>query len=189
MPPQTSYTHSSPTVPSLAIGGVQPRFAFVHACWHMPIVEQGRDGCLAEFLKLGVPTEAVEVFKVPGAFELPLMARKLARSGRYDAVVACALVVDGGIYRHDFVAAAVVNALMTAQLETEVPILSVVLTPHQFQPSVEHRTFFSAHFVEKGAEAARACVETVQALRRVAEPPSQGGQNLLDDDAGTAPMQ
>ncbi len=51
----------------------------------------------------------IDVFKVPGAFELPLHAKKLARTGGYDAIVACALVVDGGIYRHDFVANAVVN--------------------------------------------------------------------------------
>ena len=61
------------------------------------------------------------------------MAQTLAESGRYDAVVCAALVVDGGIYRHDFVAAAVVDGLMQVGLKTSVPILSVSLTPHQFQ--------------------------------------------------------
>jgi 6,7-dimethyl-8-ribityllumazine synthase len=97
----------------------------------------------------------VDVFDVPGAFEMPLLAKRLAVAG-YEAVVAAALVVDGGIYRHDFVAAAVVNGLMQAQLDTGVPMFSVSLTPHHFQPSEAHQRFFAAHFVEKGAEAAQA---------------------------------
>ena len=79
------------------------RYAFVKAGWHAAIVDQA----LAGFCEIIAP-ETVDVFDVPGAFELPLMARDLARSGRYAAVAAAAFVVDGGIYRHDFVAAALV---------------------------------------------------------------------------------
>ncbi|MEK9724074.1 MAG: 6,7-dimethyl-8-ribityllumazine synthase, partial [Rhodospirillaceae bacterium] len=86
-------------------------------------------------------------------------AKTLAGRGGYDAVVGAALVVDGGIYRHDFVASAVVSGMMQAQLATDVPILSAVLTPHQFHETAEHRDFFLAHFDVKGREAARACVE------------------------------
>ena len=89
------------------------RFAFVKANWHADIV----DKALAGFLEL-VPRDDVDVFDVPGAFELPLTARDLAGTGRYAAVVAAALVVDGGIYRHDFVAEAVVNGLMRASLDS-----------------------------------------------------------------------
>ncbi len=70
----------------------------------------------------------VEIFDVPGAYEIPLHAKTLARTGRYSAIVGSAFVVDGGIYRHDFVATAVINGMMQVQLETEVPVLSVVLT-------------------------------------------------------------
>jgi 6,7-dimethyl-8-ribityllumazine synthase len=93
---------------------------------------------------------------VPGAFEMPLLAQKLAKTGDYDAIVAAALVVDGGIYRHDFVAQAVVTGLMEVQLKTEVPVFSVSLTPHHFQPKGEHEAFFTTHFVQKGREAADA---------------------------------
>ena len=103
---------------------------------------------------------------MPGAFEIPLHA-KLARSGRYDAIVACGLVVNGGIYRHDFVGAAVIDALMRVQLDTEVPVMSAVLTPRDFHEHEEHRRFFSEHFVTKGIEVARACLETIAGLRRV----------------------
>ena len=89
------------------------------------------------------------------------LAQRLARSGRFAAVVACALVVDGGIYRHDFVAPAVVDALMRVQLDSGVPVFSVVLTPKDYHEHATHRDFFSRHFVEKGAEAARACHQTL----------------------------
>ena len=104
---------------------------------------------------------------VPGAFEIPLHAKRLASSGRYAAIVGCALVVDGGIYRHDFVAATVVDSLMRVQLETGVPVLSAVLTPHHFHEHVEHRKYFHRHFAIKGTEAAQACVKTIEGLRQV----------------------
>ena len=97
---------------------------------------------------------------------MPLLANKLGKTGTYDAIVAVALVVDGGIYRHDFVAQAVVSGLMQAQLETGVPTFSVSLTPHHFQPTEEHQKFFSDHFVKKGAEAAHA-VRIIAALNKV----------------------
>ena len=113
--------------------------------------------------------DAIDLFEVPGAFEIPLHARKLAQSGRYAAIVACGFVVDGGIYRHEFVADAVIKALMSVQLETGIPVLSAVLTPLHFHEHEEHRRFFTEHFVVKGTEVAQACLQTVQSLRRIDE--------------------
>ena len=136
-----------------------PRVAYVQARWHAAIVDQAlvgfRDVWDAGPLKDGV----VDVFDVPGAFEMPLTAKKLAQSGRYDAVVCAALVVDGGIYRHDFVAQSVVDGLMQVGLETGVPVFSVSLTPHHFQETAAHEGFFKEHFVLKGQEAARAVMQ------------------------------
>ena len=143
------------------------RIAFVQAQWHADIVHQAGDAFLAELERQGIPADTIDVFDVPGAFEIPLHAKRLAQSGRYAAIVGCALVVDGGIYRHEFVATTVVNALMTLQLETGVPILSAVLTPHHFHEHAEHRKYFHRHFAVKGTEAAEACVRTVEGLRRV----------------------
>ncbi len=138
--------------------------AFVQARWHAEIVDRCRLAFLEEIGRLTDDTAIVEVYDVPGAFEIPLQARSLAKTGAYAAVVGAAFVVDGGIYRHDFVAQSVLNGLMQAQLETEVPILSAVLTPHHFQETKEHRGFFFEHFKVKGREAARACV-SVLAMR------------------------
>ena len=140
------------------------RFAFIQSCWHDDIVNQGRDAFLAEMKRHGVARKSIDVLEVPGAFELPLLAKRLAQSGRYAAIVACGFVVNGGIYRHEFVAEAVVSGLMSVQLETNVPVLSVVLTPLNFHDHDDHQRFFAEHFVVKGTQAAQACVQTVAAL-------------------------
>lgn len=131
------------------------RIAFIKARWHADIVDRAYDGFLSE-AETTLPGAEVDVYNVPGAFEMPLLAKKLARTGRYDAVVAAALVVDGGIYRHDFVADAVVKGLMEAQMQTDVPVFSVSLTPHNFQETDLLMDFYRTHFLTKGAEAARA---------------------------------
>ncbi len=128
-----------------------PQFAFIKAGWHADIVDRALDGFWSE-----IPAEQVTVFDVPGAFEMPMLAQKLALTRRYDAIACAALVVDGGIYRHDFVASAVVDGLMRVGLDTQVPVLSVSLTPHQFQETDHHVAIFREHFVQKGKEAAQA---------------------------------
>jgi len=143
------------------------RVAFVQATWHADIVNQARDGFLAEMARHGVARESITVIELPGAFEIPLHAKKLAQSGQFDAIVAGALVVDGGIYRHEFVATAVIQGLMSVQLETGVPVFSAVLTPHHFHAGAEHQQFFSDHFVHKGVEVAQACLRTVTSLRQL----------------------
>lgn len=135
-----------------------PRFAFIKAQWHADIVDRALDG----FLEL-VPSEQVDVFDVPGAFEMPLMAKRLAQSGKYAAIACAAFVVDGGIYRHDFVASAVVDGLMRVGLDTGVPVLSVSLTPHHYQETDHHNAIYREHFVVKGQEAARAAMMTANA--------------------------
>ena len=142
------------------------RFAFVKARWHADIVGRALDG----FTEL-IPAAQVNTYEVPGAFEMPLMAQNLAQTGRYSAVACAALVVDGGIYRHDFVAQAVVDGLMQVGLKTGVPILSVSLTPHHFQETPHHMGIYADHFVIKGREAAQAALgilETQASLRSAA---------------------
>ena len=134
------------------------RYAFVKANWHSDIVDQALTG----FLKL-IPADHVDVFDVPGAFELPLMAQELAKSGQYSAIACAAFVVDGGIYRHDFVAQSVVDGLMRVGLDTGVPVLSVSLTPHNYQETDHHNAIFRAHFLEKGREAAVAALSILEA--------------------------
>ena len=140
--------------------------AFIKAGWHSEIVDRALEGFHAEFARQGHAPERVRVFDVPGAFEIPLHAQTLARTGRFSCVVGAALIVDGGIYRHDFVATTVVSALMQIQLATSIPMMSVLLTPHDFTTK-EREAFFFDHFIKKGEEAARACLQTVESLARL----------------------
>ena len=144
------------------------KIAFIQARWHADIVDQCRVSFIEEIKVRTRATAEIEIFDVPGAYEIPLLAKTMARTGNYGAIVAAALVVDGGIYRHDFVASAVVTGLMQVQIETDVPVLSAVLTPHQFHDSAEHRNFFFEHFKVKGREAAEACLDVIEMRQRLA---------------------
>jgi 6,7-dimethyl-8-ribityllumazine synthase len=146
------------------------RIAFVQACWHKDIVDRCRVSFTAEIAKHGFGEEDIDFFEVPGSLEIPLHALLLADSGRYAAIVAAGFVVNGGIYRHEFVAEAVISGLMRVQLDTKVPVISAVLTPQNFQEHDEHKKFFYDHFVVKGAEAAAACAVTVEKIGRLPSP-------------------
>jgi 6,7-dimethyl-8-ribityllumazine synthase len=144
-----------------------PRIAVICAQWHREIVHRARDSLLAELARNGVGPERVDTYEVPGAFEIPLHAKTLALSGRYAAVVAMGFVVDGGIYRHEFVSSAVIDGLMRVQLDTGVPVISCVLTPKAYHEHDAHQRFFLEHFIVKGTEAARACLQTVASLEKL----------------------
>ena len=167
-------SHSSPSPSSPSPQTVPPtepvrfarphRVAFIQSSWHREIVECCRHAFLKEVAVLGIPEAQVGLFEVPGAYEIPLHAQLLAKTGRYTAIVAAALVVDGGIYRHEFVASTVIDALMQVQLQNEVPIFSAVLTPQQFHEHATHIDFFRQHFAIKGQEVAQACARTLSSL-------------------------
>jgi 6,7-dimethyl-8-ribityllumazine synthase len=142
----------------------ETRIAFIQSCWHRDIVDQAWRAFAEEIAKAGFPSRSIDRFEVPGAFEIPLQAKLLAKTRRYHAIVAAGFVVDGGIYRHEFVADAVIAGLMQVQLETEVPVLSCVLTPQRFHEHAEHQAFFREHFLVKGREVALACLATMRNL-------------------------
>ncbi|MBR0786617.1 6,7-dimethyl-8-ribityllumazine synthase [Bradyrhizobium iriomotense] len=163
-------TQTPPPVPQDPVPA-HPRFAkpqrvaFVQARWHRDVVEEARIAFMKEAEARHLTH--VDVFEVPGSFEIPLHAQVLAKTRRYTAIVAAGLVVDGGIYRHEFVADTVIKALMDVQLRTEVPVFSAVLTPQQFHETEVHYDFFRRHFAIKGVEVAAACAETLHGLERL----------------------
>ncbi len=158
----------SPSATAKPIRFIKPqRIAFVQSCWHRDIVAECRITFLREIEARGVAAAQVDLFEVPGAFEIPLHAQLLAKTRRYTAIVAAGLVVDGGVYRHDFVAGTVINALMDVQLRTEVPVFSAVLTTQQFHEQAAHFDFFRKHFAIKGIEVAEACADTLHGLERL----------------------
>src|SRR5258707_9269692 len=136
------------------------RVAFVQSSWHREVVEECRIAFLAEIEARHITN--VDVFEVPGSFEIPLHAQILAKTRRYTAIVAAGLVIDD-----EYVAETVIKALMDVQLRTEVPVFSAVLTPQQFHETAAHFEFFRKHFATKGVEVAGACANTLLSLERL----------------------
>lgn len=130
------------------------RIAFIQSSWHQDIVNQGKEGFLEKFEALGNSIDYIEFYQLPGAFELPLKCKQTCATQKYDLLIAAGFIVDGGIYRHEFVANAVITGLMNVQLETGIPILSLVLTPKEYDGGKEQNAYFYNHFRLKGHEIA-----------------------------------
>ena len=165
---QTDMQHLSTNAAAPAVPS-STRIAIISANWHDDIVHQARDSAIRRLVELGANAANIQTVELPGAFEIPLMAKKLAESGQFDAVIACALIVNGGIYRHEFVTTAVIDGLMRVQLDTGVPVFSVALTPLNFHDHEEHHSYFFNHFLKKGEEAANACAHTLAQHAQVAK--------------------
>ncbi|MBI1816479.1 MAG: 6,7-dimethyl-8-ribityllumazine synthase [Deltaproteobacteria bacterium] len=146
----------------------EKKIAYVQATWHTDITDRCKQAFVAELATHGYDETGIEFFSTPGSLEIPLMAKKLAKTGRFAAVCASGFVIDGGVYRHEFVAQAVLQGIMQTSLETEVPILSAVLTPHDFHEHAVHQDFFREHMATKGRELADACVSIIEKLAAVA---------------------
>ncbi len=138
------------------------RVAFVQSAWHREVIEQCRLAFLAEIEERGIERARIDLFEVPGSFEIPLHVQLLAKTRRYTAIVAAGLVVDD-----EYIAETVIRALMEVQLRTEVPVFSAVLTPQQFHETAAHFDFFRKHFATKGVEVAEACANTLLSLERL----------------------
>src|SRR3954471_3073448 len=91
-----------PPAPSYPRFARPQRVAFVQSAWHRDVVEECRIAFLDEIEARHITRASVDLFEVPGSFEIPLHAQILAKTRRYTAIVAAGLVVDGGIYRHEF---------------------------------------------------------------------------------------
>ena len=157
---------NSPEAPDLPPAPVHPRFvklqrvAFVQSSWHREMIEECRLAFLSEIEARNITH--IDVFEVPGSFEIPLHVQLIAKTRRYTAIVAAGLVIDD-----EYVAETVIKALMDVQLRTEVPVFSAVLTPQQFHESAVQYEFFRKHFAIKGVEVAEACALTLHSLERL----------------------
>ncbi|PZQ43686.1 MAG: 6,7-dimethyl-8-ribityllumazine synthase [Micavibrio aeruginosavorus] len=143
------------------------RVAFIQAGWHGDIIEQGRMTFIEDMIAAGFPESNIDIYDVPGSLEIPLQAQLLAKSGKYNAILCGGFIINGGIYHHEYVNHAVIDALVRVSLDTEVPVLSMVLTPLNFHESEPHHAFFFEHFKLKGRELAAACIKTLENMRNL----------------------
>ena len=141
---------------------MKAKIAVLAAMWHTRIVESAERAFVEDMHRRGGSPAQIDIIKVPGALEIPL-AGKMALENGYDVAVGIAFVVDGQIYRHEFVAQAVVQGLVDVALATGKPFLSVVLTPQSYsEHSGVYEEMYVQHMVEKGREAAGACERMLQ---------------------------
>ncbi len=132
------------------------KIAVISASWSKDIVEAAEASFIKTMEDAGFPAGHIDVFKAPGSLEIPLMGQSLLEGG-YDMAVGIGFIVNGGIYRHEFVAQAVVDGIVNTSLKTGKPFLSVCISPITFTEGNEHHEeFFKNHFVIKGQEAAHA---------------------------------
>jgi 6,7-dimethyl-8-ribityllumazine synthase len=142
------------------------RLALVVARFNEDITSRLREGALAALRAAGVADGEAVVFEVPGAFELPLAARTAARSGRFDAVVCLGCVIRGATPHFEYVSSAATQGVLSAMLETGVPMAFGVLTTNSHAEAVERVPDGPAN---KGWEAAAAALEMARLLPRIAD--------------------
>ncbi len=144
------------------------KIAFIQANWHSDIVGECRKAFIDNMKAAGVINQRIDVFDVPGSLEIPLQAKKLIETGKYAIIVCAGMIINGGIYHHEYVNHAVLDGMMRVQLDTGVPVLSAVLTPLNFREGNEaHEKFFFDHFKIKGEEAAAACIKTLENMSEI----------------------
>ncbi len=149
---------------SAPLGATGLRVAVVAARYNEALVEQLVAGALAAWQSAGGAADALHVERVPGAFELPLAAQALARTGSYDAVVALGCVIRGDTAHFDFVAGECARGLQQVMLTTGMPVAFGVLTTENLAQAQE-RAAPGAH--NKGAEALHTALAMAQLLRRI----------------------
>jgi 6,7-dimethyl-8-ribityllumazine synthase len=148
------------------IGDYSPpsgRFAIVVARFNALVTESLLAGCRDAFARHGVPDDRLDVAWVPGSFEIPLVARRLAASGRYSAVVCLGCVIRGETAHFEHVAAQAASGIMQAAMATNVPVIFGILTTDTVEQALNRAGLKSGN---KGADAALGAIEMVNLLAR-----------------------
>ena len=147
---------------SLSAGGF--RFAIVASRWNDFLTGRLVEGALDALERLGADDKSVEVFKVPGSWEIPLMAHKLASSGRWDAVICLGTIIRGDTPHFDYVAAEAAKGVAHAGMETGVPVLFGIVTADTLEQAIDRAGVKAGN---KGFDAALAAVELVNLYKAV----------------------
>ena len=138
------------------------RFAIVVARFNEFIVESLQEGAMKNLIRHGVPLSNVSIFKVPGAFELPLVARRVARQRECDAIICLGAVIRGATPHFDYVASQCASGIARVSLDEDIPIIFGVLTTNTIEEAIERAGSKSGN---KGSDAAMTALEMVSLLR------------------------
>jgi len=144
--------------------GTDLRIAIVLSRFNNFIGDRLLEGALDALYRHGVAEESVELARVPGAYEIPVIAQELAKTGKYDAVVCLGAVIRGATAHFDYVAGPLASSLASIGLSTGVPILFGVLTTDTIEQAVERAGSKAGN---KGADVALAAIETANVLKQI----------------------
>ena len=142
------------------------RLAVVVARFNAHVTSKLYDGCREEFGARGLDLDTLTTVEVPGCFELPIVAKQLAASGQFDAVVCLGAVIRGDTPHFEFVSSETASGLQRAALDTGVPVIFGVLTTDNEAQAMDRVGGSAGH---KGRDAALTAIEMVHTMRRVAE--------------------
>ena len=140
----------------LSAGGF--RFALVASRWNDFLTARLVEGALDALERLGADEGAVELFKVPGSFEIPLAARKAAATGKFDAVICLGTIIRGQTPHFDYVAGEAAKGVAQAGIETGLPVLFGIVTADTLEQAIDRAGVKAGN---KGFEAAMSAVELV----------------------------
>jgi 6,7-dimethyl-8-ribityllumazine synthase len=141
------------------------RFALVASRWNDFLTARLTEGALDALERLGADERAVELFKVPGSFEIPLLARKLAASGKFDAIVCLGTIIRGQTPHFEYIAGEVTKGIAQAGMETGVPVVYGIVTADTLEQAIDRAGVKAGN---KGFEAAMSAVELVNLYKSVA---------------------
>jgi 6,7-dimethyl-8-ribityllumazine synthase len=122
------------------------------------------DGAMDALTRAGAEDKDIAIYKVPGAFELPLVAKKLAKSGNFDAIICLGAVIRGATPHFEYISAEVSKGIASVGLETEVPVAFGVLTTDTIEQAIERAGTKSGN---KGADAAMSAIEMVDLFKKI----------------------
>jgi 6,7-dimethyl-8-ribityllumazine synthase len=140
------------------------KFAIVVSRWNQFIVSKMLDGALDALRRHKVADENITIVYCPGSFEIPLIAKKLALSKQYDAIIALGAVIRGATPHFDYIASEVAKGIAQVNLETGVPVVFGVLTTDTIEQAIERAGSKSGN---KGFDAAMAAIELVSLLEKI----------------------
>lgn len=140
------------------------RFALVVSRWNDFITSKLTEGALDALERLGADENAIEIFKVPGSFEIPLTALKAAQSGRFDAVICLGTVIRGQTSHFEHVAGEAAKGIAQVSMQTGVPVLFGVVTAENLEQAIDRA---GAKAGNKGFEAAMSAVELVNLYKGI----------------------
>ena len=140
------------------------RFALIASRWNDFITSRLVEGALDALERLGAAEKSVELYKVPGSFEIPLLALKLAASGKYDAVLCLGTIIRGQTPHFEYIAGEVTKGIAQAAMQTGVPVVYGIVTADTLEQAIDRA---GVKLGNKGFEAAMSAVELVNLYKAV----------------------